>query len=290
MENDSPNPEDRRHRILLFLRAPRVPSGPTHHEPSFSTTRFSFRFHFLTQPYLLCSDLSPNSPLVFHGEDAGRRSSLRRQFTMLPAKQPPSFPHTVVPATAILGNAAQALPFSFLSLPSTDMGVVAGGKRTARCYQRWDKGSTVAAAADWCSCYDGALHALNAATAALSGILALHSEVALFFVRCAPQLDLDRGGKGWRSSDSWAASLADVERHGRAALHRLWSASSCLDFCLLGALGGGSPSSSLQEAREVMGRAIADAREARDSGDHLWHAAAREFFHSSTVLHDASST
>uniref|UniRef100_A0ACD5VLY4 Uncharacterized protein n=1 Tax=Avena sativa TaxID=4498 RepID=A0ACD5VLY4_AVESA len=135
--------------------------------------------------------------------------------------------------------------------------------------------------ADWFPCYRATFCALETAHGALSRLLALNHESAIVFARCAPHHGLDRGGKGWRS---WEASRADAERHGRAALDRLWSASAYVDYCFTGVLSWKSPSSSWQEARDLMDRALADAGEARDAGDHLRHAAGRGFLHAWAVL------
>jgi hypothetical protein len=157
-----------------------------------------------------------------------------------------------------------------------------------------DKGSKLAAATlgfsaagDLTGCYEAAFRSIEAAHCALSGLLILQTEAAIVFTRCAQQLGLDRGGNAWQC---WEASRADAERHGREALDHLWSASTFLDYTFSGVLSWASPSSTWQEARELMGRAIVDAGEARDAGDHLRHAAGREFLHAWKVINGAPSS
>uniref|UniRef100_A0ACD5VC98 Uncharacterized protein n=1 Tax=Avena sativa TaxID=4498 RepID=A0ACD5VC98_AVESA len=138
-----------------------------------------------------------------------------------------------------------------------------------------------AAAADWSDNYHKSFLALGAAHAALSTLLAVKGESDLVFLRCAPQLGLNRGGPGWIC---WEAARADAERHGRAALDHLWSASSFVDYCLAGVLAWGSAG---QEARELMLRALANAGQARVAADRLPHAAGRAFYHARKVLQGA---
>ncbi|KAM0860725.1 hypothetical protein ACQ4PT_046388 [Festuca glaucescens] len=93
----------------------------------------------------------------------------------------------------------------------------------------------VASAGEWSGCHNAAFRALDAAHRELSDLLVLSTEVDAVFRRCAPPLGPDRAAP-CLSSDSWGASGADVESHGRAALHRVWSALSNLDYCFGGAL------------------------------------------------------
>jgi hypothetical protein len=140
------------------------------------------------------------------------------------------------------------------------------------------KGTTGASAGEWSGCHDAAFRALDAAHRELSDLLVLSTEVEAVFRRCAPPLGPDRAAP-CLPSDSWGASGADVQRHGRAALHRIWSALSYLDYCFGGALRWESFSSAGQEARGAMRQALVDADAARDAGEHLRIAASRQFIH-----------
>uniref|UniRef100_A0ACD5VET4 Uncharacterized protein n=1 Tax=Avena sativa TaxID=4498 RepID=A0ACD5VET4_AVESA len=142
----------------------------------------------------------------------------------------------------------------------------------------------LSASTDWSGYYSTALLALDAAHNALSALLAVKGESDMVFLRCAPQLGLNRGGPGWIC---WEAARADAERHGRAALDHLWSASSFVDYCLAGVLTWGSAG---QEARELMLRALANAGQARVAGDQLRHAAGRSFYHARKVLQGVPSS
>ncbi|CAM0879600.1 unnamed protein product [Alopecurus aequalis] len=146
--------------------------------------------------------------------------------------------------------------------------------------------STVYPAAEYSASYTAAFRALDAAHAALSGLLALKTQAGVLLLRCAPQLGLDRGGQRWLA---WEAASADAERHGRAALDHLWSASALTDCTFGGLLAWAPPSSAGQEARQLLQRAVADAGEARKAGDHLRHAAAREFYQAWSLLSAPSS-
>jgi hypothetical protein len=130
------------------------------------------------------------------------------------------------------------------------------------------KGPTGASADDWTGFYNAAFSALNAARGQLSDLLALSSEVDAILRRCAPDLSADRTAPSL-PSDSWDASRADTERHGRAALRRVWSALAELDYCFDGALLWESSSWAGTEAREALARALVDAGVARDAGELL---------------------
>uniref|UniRef100_A0ACD5VJF6 Uncharacterized protein n=1 Tax=Avena sativa TaxID=4498 RepID=A0ACD5VJF6_AVESA len=141
-----------------------------------------------------------------------------------------------------------------------------------------DKSAKGGADADWSGMYAEAFLALDAAHSELSFLLALEIESALVFLRCAPELGVNRGALDWTI---WEASRADAERHGRAALDYLWSASAVLDYCFSGVLAWGASASTSagQQAQELMRQALADAAEARGAGDNLRHAAGQALQH-----------
>jgi hypothetical protein len=151
------------------------------------------------------------------------------------------------------------------------------------------KGPTGASADDWTGFYNAAFSALNAARGQLSDLLALSSEVDAILRRCAPDLSADRTASSL-PSDSWDASRADTERHGRAALRRVWSALAELDYCFDGALLWESSSWAGTEAREALARALVDAGVARDAGELLRHAASIGFFHAARLFFNPPSS
>ncbi|KAM0834615.1 hypothetical protein ACQ4PT_063481 [Festuca glaucescens] len=147
----------------------------------------------------------------------------------------------------------------------------------------------VASADGRSGCYNAAFRALGAAHTELSDLLALSSEVDAILRRCAPDLSADRTAP-CLPSDSWDASRADTERHGRTALRRVWSALSDLDYCFNGTLLWESSSWAGTEAREAMGRALVDAGVARDAGELLRHAASIRFFHAARVFFNPAAS
>ncbi|KAF7035656.1 hypothetical protein CFC21_046479 [Triticum aestivum] len=121
--------------------------------------------------------------------------------------------------------------------------------------------------------------AFVAAHTALSRVLAAFAGANTAFFLSTSQLGLNDGGPRWRSLE---VSRADAERHGRAALDLLWSASACLDYLFAGVLAWSDFKS--READELLRRSVAEAGEAVDAANSMCAAGGRIFLSSCTII------